>query len=71
MYISSPDLENKIFHTKFRRRFRTLHNSFLELVEECKSVNIFKRWISCDCRSKTSSSAELLMLDALRHLGRG
>ena len=69
-YIANPILHEKD-KILFRRRFRLPPSSYLELLREVKSCNLFRRWISKDCVNKNSSPIELLLLGSLRYLGRG
>jgi hypothetical protein len=71
IYIESPQLDNKKFHKKFRKRFRTPYSHFLELVRMVKESDVFKRWLSFDAIGKESSPIKLMVLGALRYLGRG
>jgi hypothetical protein len=71
IYVESPQLDNKKFHQKFRKRFRTPYSHFLELVRMVKESDLFKRWLSFDAVGKESSPIELMVLGALRYLGRG
>ena len=72
-YILQPRLAIKKFHCKFRRRFRLPYREFLELVDYVSSHNIFSRWHpgKTDAIGSASSPIELLVLGALRYLGRG
>ena len=56
---------------KFRMRFRLPYPSYLELVDAMRSHPIFDRWCSHKKNGKKSSPVELLVLGALRYLGRG
>lgn len=67
---SNPNKSNR-FYKKFRRRFRLPCQQHLELVEEARRENWFPRWTSKDATGKDSSPLELMMLGALRCLGRG
>jgi hypothetical protein len=71
IYVESPQLDNKKFHQKFRKRFRTPYSHFLELVRMVKESDLFKRWLSFDAVGKESSPIKLMVLGALRYLGRG
>jgi hypothetical protein len=71
LYVTTPDLDNPKFHQKFRRRFRLPHDSFCELVTWVREDDLFARWQSFDAVGKESSPLELLVLGALRYLGRG
>ena len=43
-YILSPQLSNRKFNNKFRRRFRMPHSSFIWLLGEVTNHHLFKRW---------------------------
>jgi hypothetical protein len=70
IYIKHPALDNA-FHKKFRRRFHLPYDEFLKLVDDIKSVEHFQRWQNTDALGKNSHPLELLVLTALRYLGRG
>jgi hypothetical protein len=77
LYIGSPNLDNPKFHKKFRRRFRLPYNCFLQLLEIVKKAETddgdlyFRRWMSYDATGVASSPIEIMVLGALRYLGRG
>jgi len=64
-------LEDKKFNIKFCRRFRMPHAQHVDLLDQVKIDPRFSRWMSCDCAGVLSSPIELMVLGALRHLGRG
>ncbi|KAL3762008.1 hypothetical protein ACHAWU_002104 [Discostella pseudostelligera] len=70
-------LTNTKSQRDFRRRFRLPFQNYLELVELCKENGLhrgdfFHRWCGLDkVNNKKSSPIELLVLGALRYLGRG
>lgn len=70
-YVENPLLEDEKFLKKFRIRFRLPYNNFEELSAECKASNLFMRWMSCDAVGQKATPIELLVLGALRYLGRG
>jgi hypothetical protein len=70
-YINSPNLESPKFHDKFRRRFRMPYATFVEFMDEVKQDPIFVRWMKNDAAGKSSSPIELMVMGALRYLGRG
>lgn len=72
-HCESPNLAHKRFHKNFRKRFRMPYPSHLLLVEEVKSCTLFKRWKdgNTDALGNKAAPLELLVLTALRHLGRG
>jgi DDE superfamily endonuclease len=73
MYVMRPALDNVKFNEKFRRRFRMAYSSFQGLVQRVYQDDIFKRWqpTKRDVFGNKSSPLELLVLGALRYLGRG
>jgi hypothetical protein len=71
IYVLSPRLELASFHNKFRRRFRLPYEQSLALVADAKSSGYFDRWLSEDATRSPSSPLEILILGALRYLGRG
>ncbi|CAB9527088.1 Plant transposon protein [Seminavis robusta] len=72
MYVASPTIDCAKWHKKFRRRFRLPYSEFLNLFDKVESHDkYFRRWKSKDAVGKESSPLELLLLGALRYLGRG
>lgn len=69
-YIDSPDLESIDFQREFRNRFRMPYDSFLKLAKSLKESTLFKQWTRSDCTGDPCSPLELLLLGALRVLGR-
>jgi len=65
------NLRKKKFQVKFRRRFRIPYDNYLELLEDLKQSGEFQRWLSQDAVGKPSSPLSLMLLGALRYLGRG
>ena len=47
------------------------HHSFLEIVSLEKEHDVFKAWVKIESSVKNPSPIELLVLGALRYLGRG
>jgi len=70
-YVSCPQVGDKRFLDKFRRRFRLPYHSFLQFVEDAKEGEWFPRWMGKDAAGRDSSPLELLILGAFRYLGRG
>lgn len=72
-YVSDPHTESAKFRKKFRRRFRCSHPSFVKHVAEVKESDLFKAWsdTASNCAGVEASPIELLVLGALRYLGRG
>jgi hypothetical protein len=56
---------------KFRRRFRLPYDKYLELVADAKAQGWFPRAGKADALGKVGAPLELLILGALRYLGRG
>jgi hypothetical protein len=77
LYIVSPNLDNPKFKQKFRRRFRLPYDRYLELLDIVKKAErddgelYFRRWMSYDATGVASSPIEIMLLGALRYLGRG
>ena len=61
------------YQDKFRLRFRLPYGKYLDLVNDCKNADdeYFGRWQRPDATGRTASPIELLVLGALRYLGRG
>jgi hypothetical protein len=77
-YVQDPHIEKPKFQNKFRRRFRLPYLQFLELLaamaEEAKTEDgdlHFRRWMGKDAVGRLSSPLSLMILGALRYLGRG
>jgi len=72
MYVSNVLIaEDSRMMDKFRVRFRLPYPNYLELVDAVRSHAIFDRWCGHKKNGKKSSPVELLVLGALRYLGRG
>ena len=73
MYVESPHLDNPRFHKIFRRRFRMPFESFKALVVIAQDDPLFKRWKegARDVAGQLAAPLPLLILCALRYLGRG
>jgi hypothetical protein len=75
--VQDPHIEKPKFQNKFRRRFRLPYLQFLELLamaEEAKTEDgdlHFRRWMGKDAVGRLSSPLSLMILGALRYLGRG
>ena len=63
--------EEKHYQHKFRQRFRLPYQNYKELVKDCKEDDHFARWQHPNAAGKVASPIELLVLGALRYLGRG
>ena len=73
VYVTSPNLSNPKFHAKFRRRFRIPYDAFLKLVDDISTLDIFQRWKPglFTYTKNGSLPIELLLIGALRYLGKG
>jgi hypothetical protein len=56
---------------KFRRRFRMPYASFVDFLHKVRSADEFGRWLRKDAVGDDCSPIGLLLLGALRYLGRG
>jgi hypothetical protein len=70
VYVNNPPLTLS-FQKKFRRRFRLPYQQYLELLEDSRRNNWFPQWTGINAAGKPSSPLELLLLGALRYIGRG
>ena len=70
LYIGTSPRNNRL-RKLFRTRFRLPHHSFLELANEISHHELFARWSSSDCTGVESSNIKILLLGAMRYLGRG
>ena len=64
-------LEDIKMQTKFRQRFHLPYASYLDLVDVIASHELFDRWCGEKRNNKKTSPIGLLVLGALRYLGRG
>jgi hypothetical protein len=72
MYVKAPSLTDDKFNMKFRRRFRMPYGEYMRLLWKVKACDIFHRWTRhLNVVGNRSSPIELLVLGALRYLGRG
>lgn len=72
MYVNNPLIaRDKSMYDKFRNRFRLPYNNYLELVDMCRNDYRFDKWCGVKKNKKKASPIELLVLGALRYLGRG
>jgi len=73
MYVESPNIECMKFRKKFRRRFRCSYLSFQKHLKDVSKSDLFKTWAegACNAVGNPSSPIELLVLGALRYIGRG
>lgn len=72
-YIAYPARDDPRFLKKFRLRFRLPYNQFEELAKSLEHDDCFKRWHSnrVNVSRVRSAPLPLLVLTALRYLGRG
>lgn len=66
---SSP--QSVVMQAKFRRRFRMPYDQFKVLLSMVMAHEYFARWTRRNAAGKKPSPIELLLLGALRYLGRG
>ena len=64
-------LENSRLRAKFRLRFRLPYENYKDLVDWVRVDPLFDRWCGYKIKNKKCSPVELLVLGALRYLGRG
>ena len=70
LYVLGPMCDDEDWCKKFRQRFRLPYRCFLDLVNEAAENDWFPRWARAS-DPKKSSPLELMILGALRYLGRG
>lgn len=73
-YVKSPKLDDSSWLSKFRRRFRVLFHGYCEirrLVKSTECEDYFGCWTMKHYNTRQQSPVELLLLGALRYLGRG
>ena len=70
LYVENPP-HNERMSKLFKLRFRMPYSSFLELTDELSVHPIFERWQKCDAVGDKPSNMKLLLLGALRYIGRG
>ena len=63
--------QNNRLKRKFRNRFRMPHESFIELHDTIIDHEMFSLWKSNDAAGLKPSNTKLLLLGALRYIGRG
>ena len=71
VYVRSPAVNDANWQRKFRRRFRMPYSEFPGMLEQMRHSGMFLRWYSRDAVRKEASPIELMLLGALRYLGRG
>ena len=72
-YVLSPKVDNQKFLKTFRLRFRMPYMSYQQLLCEMNNHDVFSRWHDekKDAIGRKSAPLSLLLLSALRYLGRG
>ena len=71
-YVSGVhDPKNKKHISRFRRRFRMPYIDFVKLVKEARDDNWFPTYEKCNALGQKGIPLEILILGALRYLGRG
>ena len=75
-YIVNPQPEKQWWRELFRLRFRLPYDNYIQLAEMCNDSPLFSRWTRnpLQCRRKNKKQGipiQLLVLCALRYLGRG
>lgn len=70
-YVLTPDIESPKFVNRFRRRFRCSYDNYKKLLDLVSNDLMFQRWCNQDAAGRDPSPIELLLLGALRYLGRG
>ena len=71
-YVRSPKIDDDVAMKLFRRRFRMPYDAWQKLLAECRTSPIFNRWNNTtDAIGISCTPLELLVLGALRYLGRG
>ena len=71
VYVKNPPTEDILWQKKFRRRFRLPHSEYLVMLKRLEDSGYFQRWYSTDASGVKASPIELLLLGALRYIGRG
>jgi hypothetical protein len=68
---TNPPPEGSKLASKFRRRFRMPYPSFVDFLSQVEAADDFQRWRGRDAVGDKASPLGLLLLGALRYLGRG
>lgn len=73
MWHIQPDLHDDYFNKKFQIRFCLPYPQFIELVKALETEDSFRRWHegNMSYKMKESTPISLLVLCALRYVGRG
>ena len=69
LYVRQPP-RNHSLDALFRRQFRLPYGSFLQLLNDLRNHPSFREYNSCDCTGRKSTELSLLLLGAMRYLGR-
>ena len=69
LYIETPPVGERLLK-QFRKRFRLPYNDFISLCNDLKTHAFFHRWSYGDAVGVKASDIRLLLLGALRYLGR-
>ena len=70
-YLENPRPTDPKWNEKFRKRFRMNHESFVELGMMAEGSPKFDRWKKKDAVGQRAAPTRLMLLGALRYLGRG
>ena len=70
-YLENPRPGDSKWNDKFRKRFRMPHESFVELGMMAEACPKFDRWKKKDAVGQRAAPTRLMLLGALRYLGRG
>lgn len=69
LYVATPPSSERLCRL-FRTRFRLPYTSFIQLADEISSHPTFVRWKNSDAVGTAPSNIKLLLLGALRYMGR-
>ena len=69
LYVAAPPTSDRM-QRLFRQRFRLPYSSFLDLSDKIQSHHHFQRWTNTDAVGCAPSNIKLLLLGALRYIGR-
>ena len=70
-YVKCPAVDDNTFLKRFRRRFRLPYPNYLEILSDITDSSLFDRWKHPDAIGNPPAPLSLLVLTALRYLGRG
>ena len=70
-YLENPRPADPKWNEKFRKRFRMAHESFIELGIMAEASPKFDRWKKKDAVGQRAAPTRLMLLGALRYIGRG